>query len=397
MGWDIRNLEEVTNLITCGVAARPDYFDEGIPFLSAKNVKKGKLLFEDYRFISPEKHRELTKYNKPEKGDILYTRVGSYGEATIIDIDDPFSIFVSLTLIKPKREIIENKFLQYYLNSDTVKKRAKDSINGVGVGNLNVGTVRKFPVPIPKLVEQQAIVEKLDFAFDAIEKAKANIEKNIENAKELFQSKLNEIFSQKGEGWEKKKLKEMGKVQTGTTPKTAESDNYGDFIPFIKPADFNKDGSIVSKGSSLSEKGLKSGRLINENSALMVCIGATIGKTGYTLVPVSCNQQINAITPTKEFNYKFIYYGLISKDFNNKVLNEGKGAQATLPIINKSKWENLTMNVTLNLIEQKQIVSQLDLLSEQTNLLQEKYKHKLANLEELKKSILEKAFKGELV
>ena len=95
-------LEEVTELITCGVAKRPEYVEDGIPFLSAKNVKEDKIIYKDYKYVSEETHAQLTKHNKPLKGDILYTRVGSYGSASVVDVDIEFSIFVSLTLIKPR-------------------------------------------------------------------------------------------------------------------------------------------------------------------------------------------------------------------------------------------------------------------------------------------------------
>jgi type I restriction enzyme S subunit len=148
-GWEVKTLDETCKLITCGVAARPKYVEEGIPFLSAKNVKEGQIIWSGYNCVSEETHLELTKNNKPLLGDILYTRVGSYGEAAVIEHDYEFSVFVSLTLIKVDKNILNNYFLKYYLNSDFVKKLAKKSISGSGVGNLNVGTVREFPIPLP--------------------------------------------------------------------------------------------------------------------------------------------------------------------------------------------------------------------------------------------------------
>ena len=86
-------------------------------------------------------------------GDVLYTRVGSYGEAAIIYKDIEFSIFVSLTLIKPKKNIINNKYLVYFLNSPIGKQLAKNGVNSSGVGNLNVSVVREFEIPVPSLSE----------------------------------------------------------------------------------------------------------------------------------------------------------------------------------------------------------------------------------------------------
>ncbi|MFN7438028.1 MAG: restriction endonuclease subunit S, partial [Bacteroidota bacterium] len=147
--WEVEYLDDVCELITCGVAARPNYVDEGVPFLSAKNVKDGQIIWSGYNCISEETHKELTKNSKPLKGDLLYTRVGSYGEAAVIEDDYEFSVFVSLTLIKVDKSKLNNYYLKHYLNSEAVKNLAKASISGSGVGNLNVGTVRKFKIPLP--------------------------------------------------------------------------------------------------------------------------------------------------------------------------------------------------------------------------------------------------------
>jgi type I restriction enzyme S subunit len=133
---------------------------------------------------------------------------------------------------------------------------------GSTVRNLNIRLVNSVEVPIPPLTEQQRIVSILDQAFAAIDKAKANAEQNLQNAKELFESYLQRVFEKKGDGWEERKVNEIGNAQTGTTPKTVEKENYGDFIPFIKPADvdFKGIGDIRYDNEGLSEIGLKKGR-----------------------------------------------------------------------------------------------------------------------------------------
>ena len=270
---------------------------------------------------------------------------------------------------------------------------------GTAQRNLDVPAFRNIQIAFPKsLPEQQHIVSILDECFAAIDQAKANAEQNLKNAKEFFESYLQGVFERKGDGWEERKVKEIGFAQTGTTPKTAEKENYGDFIPFIKPADvdFSGIGDIRYDNEGLSEIGLKKGRKMDSGSILMVCIGATIGKVGFAEREVSCNQQINSLTVKKEFEPKFIYYAMTSREFQDKVLIEGKGAQATLPIINKSKWENLTITFPKSKTEQKVFVEKFDALSIESQKLQEIYLKKIADLEELKKSILQKAFAGEL-
>jgi len=174
--WDVKSFKDkdVTRLITCGIAATPKYVDEntGVPFLSSRNVKDGKINWEEYKFISKDLHDNLYRNNPPLKGDILYSRVGTIGEAAIIDVDFEFSIYVSLTLIKAGRSM-HKEFLKQLLNSSKYKELAKrELLLGGGVGNLNVNVVREFLIPIPSLKEQTAIAQVLsnmDAEIEALE------------------------------------------------------------------------------------------------------------------------------------------------------------------------------------------------------------------------------------
>jgi type I restriction enzyme S subunit len=159
------------------------------------------------------------------------------------------------------------------------------------------------------------------------------------------------------EGWKIKKIREIGKVQTGSTPKTSDKNNFGDDISFIKPPDFLKDGSLNYSSQGLSKLGTKEARIIDKDSVLMVCIGATIGKVGFTEKEVTANQQINSLTPLNGDHPKFIFYQMLTKNFQQKVLDSS--GQATLPIINKTKWSELSLFLP-SPDEQKRIVAILD-------------------------------------
>jgi type I restriction enzyme, S subunit len=158
-------------------------------------------------------------------------------------------------------------------------------------------------------------------------------------------------------GWVAKSLHQIGTTSTGSTPKTSEKGNYGDFIPFVKPADFNTDGTVNYENGGLSELGLKKARCVPAGSVLMVCIGATIGKCGFCERDVTTNQQINSLKPFKEVFYKFVYYQMLTESFQQQVFQNA--GQATLPIIIKSKWSELTISFP-SLPEQQRIVGILD-------------------------------------
>jgi type I restriction enzyme S subunit len=125
----------------------------------------------------------------------------------------------------------------------------------------------------------------------------------------------------------------------------------------------------------------------------MVCIGASIGKTGYTDRDCTCNQQINALIP-EGFLGRYLYYILSSERFKKKLIDEA--GQTTLPIISKSKWENLTISVSSSLIEQRDIVKRLDALSSKLEILQQNYTRQIADCAEMRQAVLREAFEGRL-
>lgn len=380
-GWEIRNLGEVVEVLDNlrKPITKRDRVEGEYPYYGATGI-----LSYVHNFIFSEKL-------------VLIGEDGAKwlsGDNTSFIAEGKYWVNNHAHVIRPIRKLILDEWIVYFLNF----RDLTPFITGMTVPKLNQEKMRSIKIPLPPLPEQQRIVAILDEAFAAIAKAKANAEQNLKNAKELFESYLQGVIENKGEGWDERKLNEIGIAQTGTTPKTAEKENYSDFIPFIKPADvdFSGIGDIRYDNEGLSEIGLKKGRKMESGSILMVCIGATIGKVGYAERVVSCNQQINSLTVKKDFEPKFIYHAMTSREFQKKVLSEGKGAQATLPIINKSKWENLTISFPKSKTEQKIIAEKFDALQNETKKLEGIYNQKINDLEELKKSVLQKAFSGEL-
>ena len=197
-GWETDKFVNLCNLITCGVAATPKYVDEtvGVPFLSAQNVRDGEVVLDKFKYISKEFHRELTKKNKPQKGDILYSRVGAkYGEAGVVEHDFEFSVYVSVTLIKPKPEKLDNYFLKHLLNSPTIKEVARKSISSSGVPNLNVKDVREFLISYPSITIQKKIVSEIESMRAETQKLEAVYQKKIDDLEELKKSILQKAFA----------------------------------------------------------------------------------------------------------------------------------------------------------------------------------------------------------
>lgn len=381
--WTYKKLGEVATYIN-GFPFKPsDWKEEGKPIIRIQNLTGNQSHYNRCnRTDIPSKY--IVK-----KGDILISWSATLGVYEW-EIEDALLNQHIFKVVFDKLEI--NKSYFKYAIQISIDEMSRHT-NGATMKHIRKGDFDNISIPLPPLSEQQEIVSRLDAAFGEIEGLKAKAEAQLREARTLFQAALTQEMKPK-QGWEEKKLKEIGTTQTGTTPSKNDKDNYGDFIPFIRPSEIDYDGCGGLKYDSeikLSEKGLSNGRLFKAGSILMVCIGATISKVGVTSEDVSCNQQINVLKPKQEYDSKFIYYAMRNEDFKQKVIKEGTSSQATLPIINKGKWENLSLSLP-PLPVQQSIVSRLDALSEKVRELEETQKKVIAECDALKQALLREVF-----
>ena len=350
----------------------------------SSNFDKSKFVYVDehsYNFLSK---------SKLYGGEIIMSNVGSVGKCFVCpDLGQPMTIGPNSILVRTPN----SQYFYYYFQSESFQNKLRTITNKATLAKFNKTQFRDIEIIIPSSSEQQRIVSRLDAAFAHIDELKANAEKQLSEARALFQKALTKAMKPK-EGWEERTLKEIGLTQTGTTPSKDDKANYGDFIPFIRPSeiDFDGCGNIdYDSEMKLSEEGVSKGRLFKAGSILMVCIGATISKVGFLTRDVSCNQQINVLTPPNGYDFKFIYYAMRNKDFKDMVIKEGTSSQATLPIINKGKWEKLSIAIP-PLSEQQRIVSRLDSLSAHVRELEEVTQKTIAECDALKQALLRKVF-----
>lgn len=163
--WVWCRLGDLATLITDGTHQTPSYVEKGRIFLSAQNVKPFRFMPEVHRFVSEKDYQEYVKVKKCEKGDILIARVGAgIGESAVIDQELDFAFYVSLGLVKIIQNFIFPDFIVTYINSPNGVSYSKGNIasKGTSAGNFNLERIRNFPIPLPPLSEQKAIVEKVE-------------------------------------------------------------------------------------------------------------------------------------------------------------------------------------------------------------------------------------------
>jgi type I restriction enzyme S subunit len=326
-----------------------------------------------------------------EEGTTIIGRKGNinnpiYIETKFWNIDTAFGLIAS--------KILDKKFLYYFCLSYDFNKRDK----GSGRPSLVKKDIQQISIPIPPLPEQKQIVAILDKAFAAIDQAKANIEKNIENAKELFQSKLNEIFSQKGEGWEERRFGDVCKFVRGPFGGSLKK-SYFKATGF---AVYEQQHAINNQFTTIryfidDEKFEEMKRFeLNSGDVIMSCSG-TMGKVA--IVPNDIkkgiiNQALLKLTPNKLVDRKYLTRWMESTHFFNEIAKNSKGAAiknvASVKVLKEIKIPLASKQTQI------EIVNSIDLLENQTNSLLNILLRKLKNTEELKKSILQKAFSGEL-
>ena len=194
-GWAEKHLKEVCEKITDGTHQTPTYFEDGVVFLSSKNVTSGKINWDNVRYIDNKQHLEMHKRVSPRLNDILLAKNGTTGVAAIVDRETVFDIYVSLALLRPLDNVLPS-FLLYFINSPAAKTQFNKRLKGVGVPNLHLEEIREVTIAFPKsLPEQQRIVAKLDTLSIETKRLEAIYQQKLDNLAVLKQSILQKAFA----------------------------------------------------------------------------------------------------------------------------------------------------------------------------------------------------------
>ncbi|EAL8252711.1 restriction endonuclease subunit S [Campylobacter coli] len=397
-GWEVKKLGDIAEIQIGKTPSRNniDFFQGENIWLSIRDLKS-KFVSSSSEKISNEAISKTNMKVVP-KGTLLMSFKLTLGKTAFAECDLYTNEAIAAIFIKNKN--INKYFLDYVLKFTNLEKYVDNAVKGK---TLNKQKLKQIEIPLPQLKEQERIVGILDESFAKIDESIKILEQDLLNLDELMQSALQKAFNplkdnakenyKLPQGWEWKSLGEIGEIITGTTPSKNNPNFYGNEYPLFKPSDLNGDMIIKYASDNLSKLGFDNARNLPKDTILVVCIGASIGKVGVSGVNGSCNQQINAIIPNSAFTSKYLFFVCLSNYF--QTILKKNASQTTLPIINKTEFSKLQIPLP-PLKEQEQIASHLDELSSHVKNLKQNYQAQIKDLQELKKSLLDKAFKGNL-
>jgi len=405
-GWATPKLKEVAILAGRigwkGLTAK-EYTGSGPFFLSVHSLNYGDYVdFRDAFHISQERYDESPEIML-QPDDVLICKDGAgIGKVGIIgDLPGPSTINSSLLLIRAE-EKVRPKYLYYLLLSPYFQHIVQSRLEGATTPHLYQRDIKEFPVRLPEPSVQKRIVAILDDVFERIDTAIANTEKNLANARELFESYLNNIFTQKGEGWVTMKLGELCSIKHGFAFKSKFFQPDGEYI-VLTPGSFYESGGFRDQGKKTKyyEGEIPDGFILQKDDFLFAMTEQAKGLLGSSLiVPESDrylhNQRLGLVQPFEGavWHNQFFHFQFNTKFFREAVQETASGVKVrhTSP----KKLLAIPVSFPKTLSEQDGLASELAELKSKTMALEVLYQRKLDALNELKQSILQKAFSGEL-
>jgi type I restriction enzyme, S subunit len=369
-GWELKKLGEACAFQNGFAFQSKSYKESGLPILRITNIQNDEIDTRELVYFDTKDYKMNLDRFKVYQGDLLIAMSGATtGKLGLNNSETVFYLNQRVGKFIPKKEL--NLTYLYYFLSTKVEESLRIAA-GAAQPNLSTEQINNFEIPLPPLPEQQRIVAILDEAFAAIATAKANAQQNLKNAKELFESYLQGVFEKKGDGWEEKRFDEVCVLQRG----------------FDLPTHTRFEGEYPLVSSN--------GITDRINHWKVKAPGVVTGRSG-TIGNVHFIEEdfwpLNTALYIKDFHgndERFIYYFLTSFDLSK--YSSGAG----VPTLNRNNVHSVKVCIPKSIEEQQTIVRQLDALRAETKKLEAIYQQKLKDLEELKKSILQKAFAGDL-
>ena len=402
-GWPSQVLDEVCQIKPPKSEARDRLAADGlVSFLPMEDMGI------EEKFVRATQAKPLSavvgSYTYFADGDVLLAKITPCFENGKLGIAEGLTNGIGFgsseyIVFRPDKTL-SKEWLYYYLSRETFRVEGAARMSGaVGHKRVSKEFIESYPIPVPPLPEQQRIVGILDEAFEGLATATANAEKNLHNARALFESHLQSVFTQRGPGWVEKTLEEIADADCSLSYGIVQpGDEYLDGMPVVRPTDLTTKVIRLSGLKRINPKladGYK--RTALQGGELLLCVRGSTGIVSIAspelvganvtrgIVPIRFNRSL--LMP--EFGFYLISAGPVQSQIREKTYG------TALMQINIRDLRVISISFP-PLKEQEKIASKLDSLHEETQRLESLCQQKLAALDALKKSLLHRAFNGEL-
>lgn len=384
----------------------PKYIEKGFSMVRVKDLKEGFLDIKNPVFVSEEDYLKFTKKYKPQKGDIIFSRVGSYGISSYINFEKNFCLGQNTVLIHPID--IDNKYLYYLFTSPIIKRQIEEKVTGSTQKTISLKSINEFSIPIPTLKHQRKIGETLfniDLKIETNKKLISLLEDISQNlfkhwfidfefpneegkpykssGGEMVESELGEI----PKGWNLKYLSENVDFLSGGTPKTKEETYWNGTIPFFTPKDAKNSLYTTTTEKSITDLGLeKCNSKLYPKNTLFITARGTVGKLALANRPMAMNQSCFAL---KHKEGKQFYLYNVVENLVKEIILGANGAVFNAINLNDLKRLKYAYSNERLIINFENKVSRF---YEKMSLLEEEN----INLQQLRDTLLPKLLSGEI-
>ncbi|MBX7133124.1 MAG: restriction endonuclease subunit S [Fimbriimonadaceae bacterium] len=390
-GWSIRPLGELCKTGAGGtpLKSRKEFYEGGnIPWLLSGEVSQGEIT-EATNFITQKGLQNSSARLFPPNTVLVAMYGATAGQVGILRFEA--STNQAVCGILPSVHFLPEFLFYFFLHK-------KDELVAQAAGNAqpNISQIkiRNMGVPAAPLPEQHRIVALLDEAFDGIAVAHTNAEKNLQNARALFESHLQSVFTERGEGWVEQRIGEICTLKSGTSVSVSLEKAEGE-IPYVKLSDMTYAGNeteIVGSSRYLDMAEVGKNSVFPEGTTIFPKRGGAIltNKKRLTALPICADLNIMGVIPPSNLLPRLLYYYFLNVDM--RLLGSG----SSIPQINNYDIAPLKISFPEAKEEQGAILQMLDDLSVETQRLESITQQKLTALDDLKKSLLHQAFSGQL-
>lgn len=327
-GWSQKTLRDCCSLIVDGTHYTPTYVEHGIPFYSVENVTSDD--FVHVKQISTDEHRRLTRRCRPQRGDILMTRIGSLAETKYLDWDVNASIYVSLALLRPRPDI-DARYLYAYTKTQRFVRVVEDrSLLWAAPKKINMGDLGSVPIRLPTSLESQRAIADVLFTLDDQLLA---LQRLVSKKTAVMEGLMQHLLSGRSRlpgfitPWHRATVDDLAVIVSGGTPKSSDSSYWNGDIPWCTPTDITQQSGryLTSTARTISREGLKcsAAQLLPAGSVLL-CTRATIGVAKVAAAPTATNQGFKSLVPRPQVSSGYLYYRILS--LKNDLAVRGTGS-----------------------------------------------------------------------